>query len=85
MNKRQLIIKTIIKSKGGFTVKSIRKSINLSRSPKKGLSTNYIYRVINALKAREVVFVQSEKRNKKANNYPIKIYFLNLSLINKLK
>ena len=85
MNKRQLIIKTIIKSKGGFTVKSIRKSINLSKSPKRGLSTNYIYRVINALKAREVVFVQSEKRNKKANNYPIKIYFLNLSLINKLK
>ena len=85
MNKRQLIIKTIIKSKGGFTVKSIRKSINLSKSPKRGLSTNYIYRVINALKAREVVFVQSEKRNKKANNYPVKIYFLNLSLINKLK
>ena len=85
MNKRQLIIKTIIKSKGGFTVKSIRKSINLSKSPKRGLSTNYIYRVINALKAREVVFIQSEKRNKKANNYPVKIYFLNLSLINKLK
>ena len=85
MEALQLIMKTIIKSKGGFTVKSIRKSINLSKSPKKGLSTNYIYRVINALKAREVVFVQSEKRNKKANNYPIKIYFLNLSLINKLK
>lgn len=85
MNKRQLIINKILLLNSEFTISDIRKRVNLSKNKNKYLSTNYIYRVVNSLINKNILFVQGEKRKKKANNYPIKKYSINLQLLNKIK
>jgi len=85
VNKRQLIINKILLLGCEFTIYDIRKRVNLSKNKNKSLSTNYIYRVVNSLISKKTLFIQGEKRKKKANNYPIKKYSINLELLNKIK